>query len=161
MCNGHLYCKHSDLRMAKGDITFELCMSVNKIVPKQALCAQKLRNVWAICVSDVEAKETLLHRGIMFNHNMVDLYAVNPNDIDTSQRSERVAIKDLQFWENDELILDYLKSVPQITSCSSVYQSKARNNITNSTSTFLNGDRFVFVNNDIYPPLPKSVQIGG
>ena len=147
--------------MAKGDITFKLCMSVNKIVPKQALCAQKLRNVWAICVSDAEAKETLLHRGIRFNHNRVDLYAVNPNDIDTSQRSERVVIKDLPFWENVELILDYLKSVPQITSCSSVYQSRARNNITNSTSTFLNGDRFVFVNNDIYPPLPKSVQIGG
>ena len=96
----------------------------------------------------------------MFNHNRVDLYAVNPNDIDTSQRNERVVIKDLPFWENDELILDYLKSVPQITSCLSVYQSKARN-ITNSTSTFLNGDRFVFVNKDIYPPLPKSVQIGG
>ena len=51
--------------------------------------------------------------------------------------------------------------MPQITSCSSVYQSKARNNITNITSTFLNGDRFVFVNNNIYPPIPKSVQIGG
>ena len=49
----------------------------------------------------------------------------------------------------------------RITSCSSVYQSKARNNITNSASSFLNGDRFVFVNNDIYPPLPKSVPIGG
>ena len=156
-----IYCKHSDPRMAKGDITFELCMSVNKIVPKQALCAQKLRNVWAICVSDAEAKKTLLHRGIMFNHNRVDLYAVNPNDTDTSQCSERVVIKDLPFWENDTLILDYLKSVPQITSCSSVYQSRARNNITNSASSFLNGDRFVFVNNDIYPPLPKSVQIGG
>ena len=43
---------------------------------------------------------------------------------------------------------------------SNVYQSKVRNNITNEKSSFLNGDRFVFVNTNIYPRLPQYAQIG-
>ena len=92
-------------------------------------------------ISDVEAKGTLLRRGIMFNHNKVDLYAVNPNDTDISQCSERVLIKGLSFWKSYALIFEYEKTVSQITICPSVYQSRSRNNITNSTSTCLNGDR--------------------
>ena len=92
-------------------------------------------------ISDVEAKGTLLRRGIMFNHNKVDLYAVNSNDTDISQCNERVLIKGLSFWNSYALILEYEKTVSQITICPSVYQSRSRNNITNSTSTCLNGDR--------------------
>ena len=154
-----LYCKHSDLKMIRGDITFELCMAVNKILPNQALCAQKLKAVWAICVTDTDAKKTLIRRGIMIKNIQIDLYSENPYSSDSSA-SERVVIKDLPFWEPNSLITDYLKTVPQITSCSNVYQSKARNNITNETSSFLNGDRFVFVNANIYPPLPQYAQIG-
>ena len=39
------YCKHSDLRMIKGDITYDLCMSINNILPRQAECGQKLKSV--------------------------------------------------------------------------------------------------------------------
>ena len=63
----------------------------------------------------------------------------------STQTSERVVIKDYPFWEPDSLISEYLKAQQQITSYSVVCQSKARKNITNETSTFRNGDRFVFV----------------
>ena len=154
-----IYCKHSDLRMIKGDITFELCMAINKMFSGQALCAQKLKAVWAICIRESEARKSLLRRGVMIGKNSIDMYPDNPL-LNHGRNLQRVVIKDLPFWEPDSLIIDYLKSIPQITQCSGVYLSKARNNITNETSSFLNGDRFVFVNEDMYPPLPMSVPIG-
>ena len=105
------YCKHSDLKMIRSDITFELCMAVNKILPNQALCAQKFKAVWAICVTDTDAKKTLIRRGIMIKNIQIDLYAENPYSSDSSA-IERVVIKDLPFWEPNSLITDYLKTVP-------------------------------------------------
>ena len=51
-----VFCKHSDLRLMRGDISFDICTAINKIIPKQVLCAQKLKSVWAICVSGSDAK---------------------------------------------------------------------------------------------------------
>ena len=155
-----VFCKHSDLRLMRGDISFDICTAINKIIPKQVLCAQKLKSVWAICVSGSDAKNILIRRGLTINDRQIELYPENPHAMGSTQTSERVVIKDYPFWEPDSLISEYLKAQQQITSYSVVYQSKARNNITNETSTFRNGDRFVFVNANFYPPLPQQAQIG-
>ena len=60
------YCKHSDLRMIKGDITFDLCMFINNVLPRQAVCAQKLKSVWAVRLQNDEAVKTLLRRGVQW-----------------------------------------------------------------------------------------------
>ena len=72
------YCKHSDLRMIKGDITFDLCMSINNVLPRQAVCAQKLKPVWAARLQDAEAVKTLLRRGVTIQRSHIDFYPVNP-----------------------------------------------------------------------------------
>ena len=156
-----VFCKHSDLRMIKGDITYDLCTSINKMFPGQALCAQKLKSVWAICIRDSESRKSLLRRGIMIGNTRVEVYPDDSSLNNTSSsKSQRVVVKDLPFWEPDSLISDYMKTVKQITQCSDVYLSKARNNLTKKPSAFLNGDRYVFVNEDMHPPLPHSVTIG-
>ena len=154
------YCKHSDLRMIKGDITFDLCMSINNVLPRQAVCAQKLKSVWAVRLQNAEAVKTLLRRGVTIQGSQIDFYPVNPFNHDNSS-SERVVIKDLPFWEPDSLVSDFMKTFQQITTCSDVVLSKAKNNITNGTSNFYNGDRLVFTNANFYPPLPLTAQIGG
>ena len=55
-----IYCKHNDVKFLKGDITFQICLAVNKIVRWQAVGAQHMRGVWLICVKSREAKKTLL-----------------------------------------------------------------------------------------------------
>ena len=40
-----LYCKHSDLTHLRGDITFHICSTINKIHSNQAIGAQKLRGI--------------------------------------------------------------------------------------------------------------------
>ena len=52
-----IYCKHSDLLMIEGDITFELCMAINTIFTGQVLCAQKLKAVFVV----VKLKQGKVH----------------------------------------------------------------------------------------------------
>ena len=152
------YCKHSDLRMIKGDITFDLCMSINNVLPRQAVCAQKLKSVWAVRLQNAEAVKTLLRRGVTIQGSHIDFYPVNPFNHDNSS-TERVVIKDLPFWESDSLVSDFMKTLQQITTCSDVVLSKAKNNITNGTSNFYNGDRLVFTNANFYPPPPLCLSL--
>ena len=122
-----VFCKHSDLRKIKGDITYDLCTSINKMFPGQALCAQKLKSVWAICIRDSESRKSLLRRGIMIGNTRVEVYPDDSSLNNTSSsKSQRVVVKDLPFWELDSLISSYMKTVKQITQCSDVYLSKAR-----------------------------------
>ena len=54
-----IYCKHNDVKFLKGDIKFQICLAVNKIVRWQAK-AQYIRVVWLICVMSCAAKQTPL-----------------------------------------------------------------------------------------------------
>ena len=139
--------------MTKSNITFELDMATSTMFFKASSLCPKLKAVWAICIRETETRKSLLRRGVMIEKNSIDMYPDNPL-LNHGRSSQRAVIKDLPFWEPDSLIIDYSKTFPQITQCSGVKLSKARNNITNETSLFLNRDRCVFVNEGIYPPPP-------
>ena len=55
-----LCCKHSDVTHLRGDITFHICSTINKINSNQAIGAQKLRGIWAIVVLSSETRLALL-----------------------------------------------------------------------------------------------------
>ena len=88
-----VFCKHFDLRLMRGDITFDLCTAINKIIPKQVLCAYALKSVWALCVSGSYAKNILIRRGLTINDRQIELvYPENPHAMGSTQTSERVVI---------------------------------------------------------------------
>ena len=156
-----LYCKHYDVRHLRGDITFQICSAVNRLVPCQALGAQQLKGVWLIAVKSAEAKSSLLRRSISIGDQDITVYPNNPY---TSRgfdgATERIVIKGIPLGESNAAIYEYIKSVPQLTLTNdNVYDSKARNN-SNGTSSFINGDRYFYVKSDIDPPLPEQVKIG-
>ena len=56
---------------------------------------------------------------------------------------------------------DAVKSMSQPTALTEeVFNSKARNNVTNSATSFTNGDRYMFVKKGFDPPFPEKVSIG-
>ena len=153
-----LYCKHSTIDDIQGDLSFFLCSSINRIHKNQALGAQKLKTLWIIIVRSLEARESLLLSGVTVNNTFVQLYAKNPYDVDCE--TERIIIKDLPLWESNALVSDFFKSQPHIKLTSEVMFSKARNDTTKRSSSFLNGDRFLYVQAGLDPPLPANIKIG-
>ena len=155
-----LFCKHSTLDGLKGDISYTLCNAINNVNKYQALGAQKLKTVWVILVRSQETKTKLLANGITIDDIHVKMYSENPYEVDLECDTERIVFKDLPLWEPNSLISEFIKNQPQLKPTSGVMSSKARNNATNRSSNFLNGDRYVYVQSGFKTPLPAKVKIG-
>ncbi len=154
-----LYVKHFDLRGLQGDITFHLCNAVNKVMSWQAIGAQKMKGLWVIAVKSSDARVTLLEKNITIYDNEIKLYADNPYMRKPWDDSERVVVKDYPMWEPNSRILDYFRALPNAELCSNdVHFSKARN-LTSGSSSFFNGDRFVYMKSG-FDPIPERINIG-
>ena len=105
-----------DMGNITGDMTSHICCAINKIVPGQALGAQKIRGIWIIAVHTPQARASLLQSStITVNKKQVKLYDNNPYDLKARRvEGERVVFKDLPLWESDTLIKDYLRSLEQV-----------------------------------------------
>ena len=157
-----IYCKHNYGKFLKGEITFQICLAVNKIVMWQAVVVQQIRGVWLICVKSREAMKTLLTTHIKIEYRDVTLYTNTPFEIGRRNRdAERIVFREFPLWETNILICNYVKSMPQLTALTEeVFNSKARNNVPNGASSFTNGDRYMFVKKGFDPPIPEKVSIG-
>ena len=157
-----VFCKHYDVKDLQGDITFQICSAVNKIVKWQALGAQKLRGIWIIGLKTESAKTTLLQSTLSIANHEIKLYGENPLVGGTGGDNvyQRIVFKDLPLWEPNSLISEYIKTMPQLTATSDdVYFSKARND-TRGSSSFMNGDRYIFIKGNDDPQLPDKIKIG-
>ena len=65
-----IFCKHSDLSNLRGDITFHLCYSVNKLAKYAALGAQKFGPIWAVQIRTEESKSSLIVNGFITIENV-------------------------------------------------------------------------------------------
>ena len=74
--------------------------------------------------------------------------------------SEKITILDLPLSFSDDNIISYLKQRTHIKLQTNVMYGKVVNE-DNSLSTFENGDRFLYANAGIIPPLPERPVIGG
>ena len=156
-----IFCKHSDLSNLRGDITFHLCYSVNKLAKYAALGAQKFGPIWAVRIRTEESKSSLIVNGFITIENVhVDIYADDPYGGGIKGPTERVLIKDYPLWEPDSAITAFLKSNAHIVTNGVVHKSKARNIYTLATSSFLNGDRYFYAQSNCDPPIPQKVNIG-
>ena len=135
------------------DMTSHICCAINKIVPGQALGAQKIRGIWIIVVHTPQARAS---------HLQVKLYDNNPYNLKAKRvKGERVVFKDLHLWESGTIIKDYLKSLEQVREFPEVFSSKARYRNTNKATLFWNGDRYVFMKIDPAQPLSSKCVLGG
>ena len=73
-----LYSENSLLSNERGDLTDILCTVINEVTNGQAIGAQKIKAVWAICVRDNDARVTLCKTGIAVNGVHIPLYLNNP-----------------------------------------------------------------------------------
>ena len=150
-----IYCEHSLISVVRGDITDILCTAVNLVTSGQAIGAQRMRALWAICVRSNGARETLCQTGIVINGVQIPLHLDNPF---TAHRveGERVVIKDLPLWESDSLIGDFFRAHPNVGEFSKKMRSTSRK------SSFLNGDRFVYMklNPNVTSPIAPRIKIG-
>ena len=149
-----LFCEHSLLSNVRGDLTDILCTAINEVTNGQAIGAQKIKAVWAICVRDNDARETLCKTGMAVNGVHIPLYLNNPRTMHRVE-GERVVIKDLPLWESDSLLGDFFRSHPNVGEFSKIFRSTTRNK-------FLNGDRFIYMklNPNVVPPIAHRIQIG-
>ena len=77
-----------------------------------------------------------------------------------NQYTERIVFRDFLLWETNTLICNFVKSMHQLTALTEeMFNSKARNNVTNGGSSFTNGDRYMFVKKRFDPPIPEKVSI--
>ena len=116
-------------------------MAVNKIVRWQVVGAQHIRGVWLRCVKSREAKKTLLTTHIQIENRDVTLYADNPFEMGRrNQDTERIVFRDFPLWETNPLNCNLVKSMLQLTALTEeVFNSKARNTVTNDASSFTKG----------------------
>ena len=132
-----------------------MCTAVNLVTSGQAIGAQRMRALWAICVRSNDARETLGQTGIVINGVQIPLHLDNPFTVRRVE-GERVVIKDFQLWESDSLIGDFFRAHPNVGEFSKIFRSTSRK------SGFLNGDRFVYMklNPNVTPPIAPRIKIG-
>ena len=150
-----IYAKHRDLCDINGDLTKMLCTAINTITPDEAISAQLIRGIWFLYVkSDLARCNLLRHGKIHLGHRVLYLYDANPYTTRPRVPNERIVIKDLPLYEPHELIYNFLSDHSQIQPVGEIKFSKSR------TSDFFTGDRYIFVQGEFTPPLPKSIQLG-
>ena len=150
-----IYARHRDISNLTGDLTSIICTAINSIVPEEAVFAQKIKGVWLLYVKSDNARVTLLKLGKLTINTDVHLYLYDNNPFDRTRiQNERIVFKDLPVWECDSLVLNYLSGFPNISVVHDVQFSRS------PTSNFLNGDRFVFIKGQCFPPLERNVMLG-
>ena len=150
-----IYARHRDLGRITGDLTNSICTAINSVTPGEAVGAQLIRGVWYIYVKNEHTRVSLLRLGkLLIQKTPLYLFAENPYAMVPRVPNERVVIRDLPLFESDDQIYNFLSENPQIKPVGRVNFSKCRN------TTFVNGDRFVYVRGNFSPPLPRIIQLG-
>ena len=154
-----LFSKHADLDgIATGDTSYNISASINEILPGEAFGCQRTGGLWSIYLKSDLARLSLLRQGY-FTLNNKRIQVHNENPMNTRVQTERVILKNLPIPESNDLIHEFIMTMPHIEPVGPISWSMSRNEA-NQLSEFANGDRFLDVKADFYPPLPKEVKIG-
>ena len=143
----------------RGNKLISLCNLIRSVYPGEVYGAQPLNEFWLIYVRSNRTRTALIVSGLNINGVNVQVYDKKPQHLG-GKRTERVVIKDLPATLPPEKILTFLKAYPQVVTRSRVLYAKERLG-GEEMSPFINGDRLVYVNTDVSPPLPKESVICG
>ena len=157
-----VYIKHSDLFVKNDRYTdIKICEAIEKVAPDQPIRCQYVKGVWHITFKSAAAKVNLLNKmsTIDIDNHLIELFADNPRDFDPVP-SEKILIKDLPLYVDDDTIIEFLNSIPGMAVRSRVISAHIRDRH-NKQTRFLSGDRIVYVKGGFSPVFPESVTIDG
>ena len=156
-----VYVKHSSLNASRNDsqLAYRLCMATSAVVPGHILGARQVRGLWEIHIKTSVARDKLLLKGFIFRENLILLHASDPFAAQHIP-SEKITIRDVPFHCSDAHVMKYLRSQSQLKLRSNIIAGKIRNN-NNELTDFLNGDRYVYVEQRFSPVLEQEVMIDG
>jgi len=132
------------------------------IVPGMVVGAQQIRGLWRLYLKSFEARVALLIKGVHLKGRHIQMYDTNPfitNSDNPKEMSEKITISELPLSVSNTLITTLLDQYPQVKIRSKVLYSKEHDE-DGKLSDFLNGDRYLYAEYPIMPPLPKDINIG-
>ena len=151
--------KDQDVNNVRGNITIRICATIHKLFPGEIIGAQKINNIWLLYLRTERTRAALIVNGFDFEGQHIDVYDDNPLKAE-GKKSERIVIKDLPATIPPHIIMAFLQGYPQLKTRSKVIYAKERMG-GEEMSQFINGDRLIYVNPNVSPPLPKETVING
>ena len=156
-----LFFSERDLSLREKLTAYEVCIEVTKVVTRNHVDgAQNIRGTWRIHLKDDKSRVELLTKGLSIRGKYVHIFEQNPNvQQNPNHKVEKVMIRDLPFSVSMEEVEDYFKTHPHIKPTSPVKFGHIRDP-DGSLTSFRNGDRFLYVESPVTPPLPVTTVIG-
>ena len=129
-----------------------LCQIVNQHVPSQMLGAQPVRNVWSIWLKYIRVREYLTTTVMVIDikGRSIHIHDIYPTSKDVP--NEKLVLKDIPFFVNDEEIIKFLNNQPVVIIKSGQIAAQIRDN-DNKLIPFYNKDKFVYVKELFSPSL--------
>jgi ribA/ribD-fused uncharacterized protein len=158
-----LFFRSSDLPTNQGITPLLICDTLSDIIDSRLIeGAQNIHGLWRIYVKSIEARTTLLTRGINLQGHHITFKDKNPRLTDSSARGtvEKIVIRDLPLSVDNEQIRELLKTFPQVKLTSPIKYSHERRQDDNTLTKYKNGDRFFYAEHPITPILPNKTKVG-
>ena len=144
------------------DVTgYEVCREIEKVVgPGKVVGAQFLHGLCRIYLSSLDARDTLLIKGVTIRGIYISIIGQNPNIVQGAGEKPaiKVIIGNLPMSISNDLILSSLKQVEGASIRTRIFDEKYRDE-SGGLSAFKTGRRFVYVNPP-EKPLPRDFTVG-
>ena len=145
-----VYIHDSDINL-RGNTLLTLCYAIQKQYPGEVLGAQLVNGYWSVYMRSNNSRAAIIINGFNINDSKIKVHDNKPF-LDSGKGTERVVIKDLPATTPPDRVLNLPEG--HITTRSRVLYAKERIG-GEELSPFINGDRIIYINADVSPPLPK------
>ena len=156
-----VYVKHADSPdIDTRKLPLILCEAVNELTPTQVKGAQLFTGVWSIWLKSVDTKNYLLDGkfSLSIGNHRIFIYGEYPV-IMRRQPTEKVIFKNVPFHVNDDDLLKYMYSLPDVNvQTKHIIPARLRNEKSELTP-YLSGDRFLYIRGDFRRVLPSLITI--
>ena len=157
-----VYFKHSDVYKRNEELrSLEVCKAVAKSIECTSLIegAQKHKGLWKVYLKCEEIRAKLLSNGLTLRGKRITLYDKDPRAKEHTV-TERIVIKDIPLSVSNDEIYDSLKQISGDTRFTSPMKYSVERDEDGTRTDFKNGDRFIFAEAPISPPLPVEFHVG-
>ena len=159
-----VFFKHTDVPRRNDELrSLEVCKAVAKVIECSSLIdgAQKHKGLWKIYLKAEDTRVKLLSNGLTLRGKRITLYDQDPRSREHLKTvTERIVIKDIPLSVHNDVIFDSLKQIAGDTRFTSPMKYSVERDEDGTRTEFKNGDRFIFAEAPISPPLPVDFHVG-
>ena len=155
-----VFLKHIDMVECIEVNTVTICRSINETLPDKAIAAQRIDMLWYIYMRDEQSRNKLIIDGFKLDSVVISAYSVNPYYASGNvTQTEKIVIKKLPLHVDNNVIINFLNQYPQIKSTSNILLGKGWDHQSNNLTEFYDGNRHLYVQSPVVPPLPKDIML--